>query len=170
MIVAFLKTMILFSLTVQLEIRVLIVLANWSREKVFVMDNASLRQIVEGIPELKYRYNGSFPADCIPRLPTFSFAIINTSPSNEAGKHWIMIARLNRTYYYADSVARPSTKNKFLNKKYQKLIQQPVQQTDKLFCSLHNFCSISTIYIFSNKFEHCSWCSCFKLCKWLYVN
>ena len=60
------------------------------------MDNTSLRQIIERIPELKYRYIGSFPADCVPRLPTFSFAIINTSPSSEAGEQWIMIARLNR--------------------------------------------------------------------------
>ena len=96
------------------------------------MDNTSLRQIIERIPELKYRYIGSFPADCVPRLPTFSFAIINTSPSSEAGEHWILIARLNRTYYSADSLARPITKYKFLNKKYQKMIQQPVQKTDNL--------------------------------------
>ena len=63
------------------------------------MDNTSLRQIVEKIPELNYRYIGSFPADCIPILPTFSFAIINTSSSRKAGEHWIMIARLNQTYY-----------------------------------------------------------------------
>ena len=81
------------------------------------MDNTSLIQIIERIPEPKYRYIGSFPADCVPRLPTFSFAIINTSPSSEGGEHWIMIARLNRTYYYADSLARPITKYKFLNKK-----------------------------------------------------
>ena len=43
-----------------------------------------------------------------------------------------MIARLNRTYYYADSLARLITKYKFLNKKYQKMIQQPVQKTDNL--------------------------------------
>ena len=103
------------------------------------MDNTSLRQIIERIPELKYRYIGSFPADCVPRLPTFSFAIINTSPSSEAGEHWIMIARLNRTYYYADSSARPITKYKFLNKKYQKMIQQPVQKTD-------NLCGFYTIF------------------------
>ena len=96
------------------------------------MDNTSLRQIIERIPELKYRYIGSFPADCVPRLPTFSFAIINTSPSSEAGERWIMIARLNRTYYYADSLARPIRKYKFLNKKCQKMIQQPVQKTDNL--------------------------------------
>ena len=103
------------------------------------MDNTSLRQIIERIPELKYRYIGSFPADCVPRLPTFSFAIINTSPSSEDGEHWIMIARLNRIYYYADSLARPIAKYKFLNKKYQKMKQQPVQKPD-------NLCGFYTIF------------------------
>ena len=103
------------------------------------MDNTSLRQIIGRIPELKYRYIGSYPADCVPRLPTFSFAIINTSPSSEAGEHWIMIARLNRTYYYADSLARPITNYKFLNKNYQKMIQQPVKKTD-------NLCGFYTIF------------------------
>ena len=115
------------------------------------MDNTSLRQIIERIPELKYRYIGSFPADCVPRLPTFSFAIINTSPSSEAGEHWIMIARLNRTYYYADSLAHPITKYKFLNKKYQKMIQQPVQKTDNL-CGFHTiFAAFQPFKFFQTK-------------------
>ena len=59
-IVAFLKRMRLFSLTVQLKIRVLIVLADEGREKSFVMDNPSLRQSNERIPELKYRYLDPF--------------------------------------------------------------------------------------------------------------
>ena len=112
------------------------------------MDNTSLRQIIERIPELKYRYIGSFPADCVPRLPTFSFAIINTSPSSEAGEHWIMIGRLNRTYYYADSLARAITNYKFLNQKYQKTIQQPVQKTDKL-------CEFYTIFAAFQLFKFC---------------
>ena len=50
-----------------------------------------------------------------------------------------MIARLNRTYYYADSLACPNKKYKFLNKKYQKMIQHPVQKTD-------NLCGFYTIF------------------------
>ena len=147
MIAAFLKRMSLFSLTVQLKTRVLMVLAKQSREKLFVMDNTSMRQIIERIPELKYRYNGSFPADCVPRLPTFSFAIINTSPSSEAGEHWIMIARLKRTYYYADSLARPITKYKFLNKK-------PVQKTDNL-CGFYTiFAAFQLFKLFQTKLNN----------------
>ena len=81
--------------------------------KLFVMDNTSLRQIIERIPELKHSYSGSFLAKCIQSLPTFRFAVINTSPSSEMGEHWIMIERLNRTYYYVYSLARPITPCKF---------------------------------------------------------
>ena len=69
------------------------------------MDNQSLQQIIERIPELKFKYIGSFPTDFIPNLPNLSFAIINTASSKEVGEHWILIARLNRNYYYADSLA-----------------------------------------------------------------
>ena len=120
----------------------------------FVMDNTSQTQIIERIPELKYRYIRSYPADCIPRLPPFSFAIINNSPSREAGEHWIMIARLNRTYYYADSLARPITKHKFSNKNYQKMIQQPVQETDNL-CGFHkNFAAFQIFKFFQTKLNN----------------
>ena len=91
------------------------------------MDNTSLRDIFERIPELKFRYIRSFPADFVPNLPKFAFAIINTSPSSEVRDHWIIIGRLNRNYYYADSLARSVTHYKFLNKKYQKMIHRPIQ-------------------------------------------
>ena len=63
-----------------------------------------------------------------------------------------MFARLIRTCYYADSITPPITKQKFLNKKYQKLLQQPVQKTDNL----------SGFYTILHKTEQCS---CFKLYK-----
>ena len=103
------------------------------------MDNTSLRDIIERIPELKLRYIGSFLADFVPNLPKFTFAIINTSPSSEVGEHWTMIGRLKRNYYYADSLARSITHYKFLNKKYQKMIHRPLQK-------MENLCGFYTIY------------------------
>ena len=50
-------------------------------ERIFELDNTSLKQIVNGIPLLKYRYMGSFPSDFDPNLPNDTFAIINTHPS-----------------------------------------------------------------------------------------
>ena len=83
------------------------------KKNLFIMNNTSLRDIIERIPELKFRYIGSFPPDFVPNLPKFTFAVINTSPSSEAGEHWIMIGRLNRNYYYADSLARSITHYNF---------------------------------------------------------
>ena len=43
---------------------------------------------------------GSFPSDTKPQLTKYSFAIINSAPSNDRGEHWIMIARLDKSYYF----------------------------------------------------------------------
>ena len=96
------------------------------------MDNKSLQQINERIPELKFKYIGSFPADFIPNLPKLSFAINNTASSKEVGEHRILIARLTRNYYYADSLARSVTHYKFFCKNNQKLIPRPLQKMQSL--------------------------------------
>ena len=96
------------------------------------MDNHSRQPFIERIPDLKFKYIRSFPADFIPNLPKFSFAIINTAPSKEVGKHWILMARLNRNYYYAVSLARSITHYKFFGKKYQKIKHQPLQRMQNL--------------------------------------
>ena len=103
------------------------------------MNNISLRDIVERTPELKFRYISSCPANFLPNLPKFSFAIINTSPSSEVGEHWILIGRFIRSYYYAESLAQSVTHYKFLNKKYQKMIHKPLQK-------MQNLCGFYTIY------------------------
>lgn len=101
------------------------------------MDNISLSQIIERIPILKYRYIGNYPADNVPNLPKYTFAIINTAPSSSSGEHWIMIARLNKTYYFADSLGR--RRYKFLNKKYQRMVPRKLQ-------NIENLCGFYTIY------------------------
>ena len=68
------------------------------------MDNFSLQHIIERISELKFKYMGSCSSDKVPQLTKYSFAIVNSAPSNERGEHWIMIARLDKTYYFADSL------------------------------------------------------------------
>ena len=127
----FLKWTNHFDLIVMWEIPVPRELANWNR-KLFVMDNHSLQQIIERIPELKFKYIGSFPADFIPILTKFSLAIINTALKKEVGEHWILIARINRNYYFADSLAQSIAHYKFLGKKYQKIIHWPLQKMQNL--------------------------------------
>ena len=56
------------------------------------MDNVSLMQNTTRIPLLKYRYLGSFPSDYVQILPSETFAIKNTQPSNMQVEQSIMIA------------------------------------------------------------------------------
>ena len=70
------------------------------------MDNFSLLQIIERIPELRLKYMESYASDAVPQLTKYSSAIINSAPSNDRGEHWIMIARLDKSYYFADSLGR----------------------------------------------------------------
>ena len=50
-----------------------------------------------------------------------------------------MIGRLNRNYYYADSLARSVKHYKLLDKKYQNMIHRPIQK-------MQNVCGLYTIY------------------------
>ena len=68
------------------------------------MDNFLLQQFIERISELRFKYMGSCPSDKVPQLTKYSFGIVNSAPSNDRGEHWIMIARLEKTYYFADSL------------------------------------------------------------------
>ena len=67
------------------------------------MDDIALRQIIDRIPLLKYRYIGSFHSDRVPNLPNDTLAIVNTEPSYMSGEHWVMIAKFKQQLYFADS-------------------------------------------------------------------
>ena len=95
------------------------------------MDKVSLRQIINRIPLLKYRYIGSFPCDYVPTLPNDTFAIINTQPSNMQGEHWIMIAKFRHQLYFADSLGRKDYN--FLRKNYKRMIPERLQLHQSLF-------------------------------------
>ena len=103
------------------------------------MDNFSFLQIIEKIPETRFKNMGSFPSDKVPQVTKYSFAIINSAPSNDRGVHWIMIARLEKTYYFADSLGQKSTTNSFLTKRYWQTVLSKLQKTD-------NLCGFYAIY------------------------
>ena len=71
------------------------------------MDHIALKQIIDRIPELKYKFVGTFPADFIPKLSKNTFCIINTDNSSQPGEHWIMVANFDGTVYYGDSMGKP---------------------------------------------------------------
>ena len=101
------------------------------------MDNVALRQIINLIPLLKYRYNGVFPCDYVATLPNDTFAFINTQPSKVPGEHWIMIAKLRHRLYFADCLGRKDYN--FLKRNYKRMIPERLQLHQSL-------CGFYTIY------------------------
>ena len=101
------------------------------------MDNVSLQQIINRIPQLKYRYRGSFPSEYVPTLDNDNFAVINTQPSNMQGEHWIVIANFCQKLYFADSLGRK--KHSFFKQQYEQMMPQPLQ-------SHPSVCGFYTIY------------------------
>ena len=49
---------------------------------------------------------GSYTSDTVPQLAKYSFAINNSASSKDRGEHWIMIARLDKSNYFADSLGK----------------------------------------------------------------
>ena len=96
-------------------------------ERIFEMDNTSLKQIVNRIHLLKYRYIGSFPSDFVSNLPNDTFAINNTQPSNTPGEHWIMIAKFHHELYFADSLALSINNYPFLKQNYSQMVRTRLQ-------------------------------------------
>ena len=90
------------------------------------MDNFALQQIFNRIPQLKFRYFGSFPSDYVPTLDNDTFAIINTQPSKMHGEHWIMVANFRHELYFADSLGCKGYS--FLNNQhYEQMMPAPLQ-------------------------------------------
>ena len=83
-------------------------------------------QIIERIPELRFRYVGSYPSDKELRLAII--AIINSALRNGIGEHWIIIAQMDKTYYFADSLGTKRSTYSFLRKKFWQRIPQKLQK------------------------------------------
>ena len=74
----------------------------------------------------------SYPSDKLPRLTKYPFGIVNSAPSKNREEHWIMIGRLDKPYYLADSLGRKRTTYSFLTKKYWQMAPRKLQKTDNL--------------------------------------
>ena len=111
------------------------------------MDNFLLLQIIERIPELRFKHMGFYPSDKVPQLTKYSFAIVNSAPSNDRGEHWIMMARLDKTYYFADSLGRKRTTYFFLTKKYRRMVPRKLQKTE-ILCGFYAIYSAFLLFKF----------------------
>ena len=70
---------------------------------------------------------GSHLSDKVPQLSKYSFAIINSASSNDRGEHWIVIARLDKIYYCADSLGRKIS----IHPLFEKIIDEWIIETYK---------------------------------------
>ena len=97
------------------------------------MNSFSLLRNFERIPELRFKYMRSYPSDKVPQLTKYAFAIIDSVPRNDRGEHWIMIARMDKTYYFADSMGRKRSTYSLQIKKYRRTVHRKLQKTDDLW-------------------------------------
>ena len=114
------------------------------------MDSFSLLQIIVRIQELRFKYMGSYPSDTVPQLTKYYFAIINSAPSNDRGEHWIMIARLDKNYYFADCLVRKRSTYPFLTKEFRRKVPRKLQKTDNL-CRFYAIYSAFLLFNFFQK-------------------
>ena len=114
------------------------------------MDNTSLKQIVNRIPLLKYRYMGPFPSDFVPKLAKDTFAIINTQPSNTSGEHWIMFAKFHYEFYFTDSHGLSINIYPFLKQNYSQMIRTRLQDHPRV-CSFHTINAAFHLFKFQQK-------------------
>ena len=119
-------------------------------ERIFEMDNTSLKQTVNRIPLLKYRYMGSFPADFVPNLPNDTFAIINTQRSNTPGEHWIMVAKFHHELYFADSLGLSIISHPFLKQNYSQMVRTRLQDHPSV-CGFYTICAAFHLFKFQQE-------------------
>ena len=118
-------------------------------ERIFEMDNTSLKQVVNRVHLLKYRYMGSFPSDFVPNLPNDTFAIINTHPSNTSGENWIMIAKFHHELYFGDSLGLSINNYPFLKQNYSQMFHTRLQDHPSV-CGFYT--TYAAFHLF--KFQH----------------
>ena len=114
------------------------------------MDIFSFLQLIEKIPELRFKYMGLYTSDTVPQLTKNSFAVINSASSNDRGKYWIMIARVDKSYYFADSLGRKRSIYSFLTKKVSVNGSSKATKTYTL-CGFYANCSALLLFKFFQK-------------------
>ena len=60
------------------------------------MDEDDISDLIQKCRKLKYKFCGVFAANNFPqKFPKNSFFIVNASPSNNPGKHWLLLCNRN---------------------------------------------------------------------------
>ena len=118
----------------------------------------SLLWNLERVPELRFKYMGSYPSDKVPQLTKYAFTIIDSVPSNDRGEHWIKIAQMEKTYYFADSMGRKRSTYSLQTKKYRQTVHRKLQKIDDLW----GFYAIYSAFLLSRRIWIIFNCACFE--------
>ena len=117
------------------------------------MDNESLNDLVRKIPELKFKYLGSFPPDLaypIKAMPQNSFQIVNTQNESFGGEHWVVIIKdYSNKVYFGDSLGKHVKHYPALRKKFHNNDNNPTTITPiipKQIQSTPDMCGFYTVY------------------------
>ena len=119
-------------------------------EGIFEMDNTSLKQIVNRILLLNYRYIGSFPSDFVPNLPVDKFAVINTHPSNTPGEFCKMIEKFHHELYFGDSLGLSINNYAFIKQNYRQMVRTRVQDQPSV-CGLYTIYTAFHLFMFQQE-------------------
>ena len=64
------------------------------------MDEDDINDLIQKSRKLKYKFCGVFAANNFPqKFPKNSFLIVNTSPSNNPGRHWLLLCNRNNKIF-----------------------------------------------------------------------
>ena len=110
------------------------------------MDSDEIRYLIGKCIHLKYYFYGVFAADNFPKLTRKGFSVVNVSPAQYEGSHWMVILFHENKVYLADPLGIPiqnyqilySRLVQFYNEVTQVLKLKPVQNQNSKLCGL--FC------------------------------
>ena len=124
------------------------------------MDNRQIMELVNRCKHLNYRFRGIFPADfpCSPKLKNDNtFMIMNASPSDQPGTHWLLFAQAGGQIFFADPIGKRlydyplvyKNMRRTIHEANQLLMKKPIQSADSVLCGL---CIYVAHVIITNRF------------------
>ena len=123
------------------------------------MDELEIMPLVRKCKLLKYRCMGVYAADNFPTLKNNSFQIVNASPANNHGSHWVLFCKRDNKVIFADpfgfklefydNIYRQAIK---LYDKVHFLMQAQLQPTNSNACGL--YCLYLAHAVFSKQFPN----------------
>ena len=122
------------------------------------MDEDDINDLTQKCGKLKYKIRGVFAANNFPqKLRKNSFLIVNASPSNSPGTHWLLLCNRNDKMIFADPLGQSIIAYRELYRRLsdsnaqicQFLEHQPIHSQNSELCGL--FCIYIAHVIFSKR-------------------